>query len=707
MDWSNRTPATLVLVCLGCNVLGAEDDPRVLSARDTLRINQVGSPTLSPDGEWVLYTLRSRDMESDDLKATTQIWRVRIDGSNNHQLTRGTEGARSPAWSPHGKMIGFLASRGEGRGEEKPKAQVYFMYAGGGEAWQVTDHETSVSYFSLSSDGKSLAFQAEDALSKEEKAKKEKKDDTEVVDEKHQMTHLWIQDRESKEERRLTEGDFSVIAAEWSPDSRRIAFVTRPSPKANDNWNSDIWVVAVKSGEKRKLYDNPGSDSSPRWSPDGTTIAFSANSRPRAYALHQKLYLVPSKGGEPRVLLQDFDNNFGTPIWARDDQSILWGAGEKTASVLYSVDLGTEVVEKLATPRGRNSAWELSKNGKRWVWVHTGSTRPGEVYTADRQFQNITKLTDANAWTGEEKVQWGAVETVSWKNSSGQTIEGVLTYPVNYRESQTYPFILNPHGGPTGAVLEAFSSTNQFFSGNGYFVLQPNFRGSTNYGQDFVNANYRNWGVTDYDDSMTGVDYAIEQGWGDPERLICYGWSYGGYMSFWISTRTNRFKVVSPGAGLSNLYSMYSTTDIPDYLASFFGRPWDVEDIYRKHSPIRHVKKVESAILIMHGAEDVRVPPEQAVEFYQALKDLGKDVTFVRFPREGHGIQEPRHAMDRLRRYAYFFGKYVSKPPISEKAWEEELENQENSESSLDETGHSGRLADRGIFEVIQQRSWF
>ena len=175
------------------------------------------------------------------------------------------------------------------------------------------------------------------------------------------------------------------------------------------------------------------------------------------------------------------------------------------------------------------------------------------------------------------------------------------------------------------------------------------------------------FGLWGYDDVMTGVDHAIAEGWADPDRLICYGWSYGGYMSFWMSTQTDRFKAISPGAGLTNLYSMYSTNDIQDYLASFFGRPWTDEDRYLAHSPIRHVGNVTSPMLILHGSEDTRVPVEQSVEFYQALKDLGKEATFVRYPREGHGFSEPRHQMDRLRRYAEFFGEHVDNPPISER----------------------------------------
>ena len=327
-----------------------------------------------------------------------------------------------------------------------------------------------------------------------------------------------------------------------------------------------------------------------------------------------------------------------------------------------------------ATPAGGNSAFDVSPDGTRLVWVHASSEWPDEIVTATvAQPGQPLRLSDANPWLRDESVSIAEVRKVTWRNSEGQEIEGVLTLPVGYEKGRRYPFILNPHGGPSGAVTTAFSSTNQLFAGNGFAVLQPNFRGSSNYGQEFLNANRMEWGVRDYDDCMTGVDWAIAEGIADPERMIAYGWSYGGYMSFWISTQTDRFRLVSPGAGLSNLTSMYSTTDISNYLGWFFGTPWDNPEVYDRLSPIRHAKNVKSRVLIMTGEKDERVPPEQSIEFYRALVDLDKEAELVIFPREGHGIREPYHAMDRLRRYLYAFGEAVGAPPVSERAWEAAL----------------------------------
>ena len=642
----------------------AQDLPRVLSARDTIRINEVGSPTLSPDGNWVLYTVRARDMDDDDLEALTHIWRARLDGTDNRQLTRGPHSATSPAWSPDRSHIAFLAARGDGPDESR---QVYLMRADGGEAWQATAHDEAISSFLFSPDGAKLLLTSRDALPADEKKRRDAGDDAEVVDGLYRMTHLWVHDLETEATTRLTEGDMSVANPDWAPDSSRVVFEMRPNPTHNDRWRSDIWVANVATGETRRLHENGGSDTGPRWSPDGRTIAFAGNPDASSNTMYNKLYLVPASGGDARILLEEEDRDFSTPIWSPDGRRIFWVTGVGTSTGLFSVSIESGGVASDAAPGGRNSQWELSNDGTRWIWVHTSPDWPSEIYTAMRTGGEPVRLTDANAWLREEDVQLGVVETVRWENSDGQIVEGVLTRPVGYEEGRAYPFIVNPHGGPTGASLEAFNSSAQFFAGNGYVVLQPNFRGSTNYGQAFVNANIDNWGIADYDDVMTGVEHAVAEGLADPDRLICYGWSYGGYMSAWVATQTDRFKAISPGAGLTNLYSMYSTNDIQDYLASFFGgTPWVETDNYRDHSPMTYVANVTTPVLLLHGGSDTRVPPEQSVEFYKALKDLGKDVTFVRFPREGHGLAEPRHLMDRLRRYAEYFGEHVDNPPISE-----------------------------------------
>jgi dipeptidyl aminopeptidase/acylaminoacyl peptidase len=652
--------------------------PRLMTVKDTQSFVNVGSPAISPDDKWVLYTQAVRDWNDAQLRTRTHIWRVRMDGTGARQLTFGEANTTSPAWFPDGSKIAFLSSRPTGTAApaapatpaptgaaegDGPSNQVFFMYTDGGEAWAATKHEGGVSSFSISPDGKKLLFLAQEPLTPEDRRRRRERDDAVVVDETFRWTHVWFLDIESGKEKRISEGKFVASDPQWSPDSQSIAFVTRPTTKVDDSAWADVWLTDLE-GRARKFYDNAGPDTSPRWSPDGRTLAIASKRQAGNTQWYDKLHLFPVAGGAPKVLLQNFDLDLGTPTWSADGKTVYWSTGQGTRTALFGVDVVTGELTTTRPPvTGVSGAYELSNDNTTWVYTHSTGTQPSDLWAARREgngYAAPVRLTNSNPWIDKDQVQLGKVETIKWMNSDGGTVEGVLTRPVGFTPGTRYPLIVNPHGGPSGASTEGFSSINQVLAANGFLVLQPNFRGSTNYGQKFLNANQNTWGITDYDDIMKGVDYAIAQGWADPNRLIAYGWSYGGYMTFWMSTQTDRFKLISPGAGLTNLYSMYSTTDIPAYLGWFFGTPWENQAIYQKLSPIQHVKNVKSKMLIMHGANDARVPPTQADEFYKALKDLGKDVTYVRYPRQGHGITETRLAMDRLRRYVCAFTDAVS-----------------------------------------------
>jgi dipeptidyl aminopeptidase/acylaminoacyl peptidase len=641
--------------------------PRLMTVRDTQSMVSVGGPAISPDNQWVLYTRGVRDWDDAQLRSRTHIWRVKIDGTSPRQLTFGDANTTSPAWFPDGTRIAFLSSRGPApaagqapapAGGEGGGNQIFLMYTDGGEAWPLTKHDGGVSSFSLSPDGKSILFLAQDPLSADDRRRQRERDDAVVVDETFRWTHIWVADVETGKTKRVTQGQFVVSDPQWAPDAKSIAYVSRPNTKIDDGAWSDVWVTDL-DGKTRKFFENAGPDTSPRWSPDGRTLAIASKPQSGNTQWYDKLYLFPAAGGAPRVLLQTFDLDFTGPIWSPDGRIVFWSTGQGTKTNLFGVDIATgELTTTRAPMSGVTGGYQLSRDGTTWVFTRNAGTESNDLYAVRRSGDGFTppvRLTQVNPWIAAERVQLGAVETIRWSNSDGGTIEGVLTRPVGYTAGTRYPLVVNPHGGPSGANMENFSSMNQVLAANGFLVLQVNFRGSTNYGQKHLNANRNTWGITDYDDIMKGVDYVIAQGWADPNRMVAYGWSYGGYMTFWMSTQTDRFKLISPGAGLTNLYSMYSTTDIPAYLGWFFGTPWENEEIYRKLSPIRFAKNVKSKILIMHGASDVRVPPTQADEFYKALKDLGKDVTYVRYPRQGHGITETRLAMDRDRRYVCAF----------------------------------------------------
>ncbi|HLR07498.1 MAG TPA: S9 family peptidase, partial [Pyrinomonadaceae bacterium] len=305
---------------------------------------------------------------------------------------------------------------------------------------------------------------------------------------------------------------------------------------------------------------------------------------------------------------------------------------------------------------------------KTFVGTMSAAKQPTELYTSSTDFSSLKPLTDHYSWLKDYEL--ANTEIVKWKSKDGTEIEGLLTKPVGYEPGKKVPLLLNPHGGPTGASLNNFNGTVQVLAANGFAVLQPNFRGSTGKGLAFAQANKNTWGKGDYEDCMSGVDTMIANGIADPDRLGAFGWSYGGYMTFWILTQTDRFKAVSPGAGLTNIYSMYSQTDIHRYLNWFYTdkAPWENQELYWDRSPMKYVNNVKTPTMIMHGQVDTRVPIAQAQEFYQALVERKVPVEFVVYPRENHGFTEPRHQMDRVRRYVRFFAKYLNAPVMTEPA---------------------------------------
>jgi dipeptidyl aminopeptidase/acylaminoacyl peptidase len=336
--------------------------------------------------------------------------------------------------------------------------------------------------------------------------------------------------------------------------------------------------------------------------------------------------------------------------------------GVRTARDVFAYNLETVQYSRVSTGAAISSL-TLSADGRRSAFIYESAAAPGDVYVSDAPFQESRRLTETNPQVND--LALGETEVMTWKSTDGLEVEGVLLKPVGFDPAKKYPLMVVVHGGPTGAFTNSFRVSygdgGQFWAGQGWAVLYPNPRGSTNYGEKFMRGNIPDWGGGDYRDLMSGVDAVIARGIADPEKLAVQGWSYGGYMTAWIVSQTDRFKAAMMGAGLSNLPSMYNTTDIPAYLGGFFkGYPSKATlALFNERSGITNVDRVTTPLLILHGGNDERVPIGQPMEFYRALKDRGKTVELVFYPREGHGLQEYYHQLDRLKRQYEWITKYT------------------------------------------------
>jgi dipeptidyl aminopeptidase/acylaminoacyl peptidase len=637
---------------------------RPVSIDDIMSMKAVGSPAVSPDGTQVVYTVRGWEAERERMESRTHLWKVAIAGGTARQITFGERGETQPQWSPDGRYISFVSARGPVTGDETPRGQIHIMRSDGGEAWKLTDATEGIASYSWAPDSTRIAFVTTVSRSKDDEAAIRRRDDERVFEGDFRHQHLWTIDVTSKVATQVTTGTASTITGNlsWSPDSRRVVFSAKPTTMLRD-YRSDIYIADIAGGTAEKISTNIGPDVQPQWSPDGASIAWLSEpttAKPigdgtiPSYLGHGHLviYSVASKTAKD-VWSREFDVDAGAPNWTADSNRIIFTAGKRAYSEAFSFDVATGRYTQLSRQKTLQYG-SRSKDDKVVVVTLDSPESAGEVYATDLTFTSFRKLTDTNPQTTNFAL--GQTEVITWKSTDGTDVEGVLLKPVGFEPGKRYPLLVVAHGGPSGAFLNNYRvgglEGGQLWAGHGWAVLYPNPRGSTNYGEKFLQANINDWGGGDYRDIMTGVDAVVARGIADPERLAHIGWSYGGYMTAWVITQTNRFKAAMVGAGLTNMTSMYGTNDIPNVLVTYFGGipNKDTQALYNARSAMSFIDNVTTPTLILHGANDERVPTGQAYELFRGLKDRGKITELVFYPREGHGISEYYHQKDRLTR---------------------------------------------------------
>jgi len=644
---------------------------RPFTFEDVMGVRQVTDPQLSPDGKWVAYVVSAADMKENAVDG--DIWLVPAAGGRPVRLTTSKKNDTQPRWSPDGRQIAFVSTRAD-------KPQLFVISPFGGEAEQLTESKGGVTGFQWAPDGRRIAYVARRDLTPDEERREKEKDDAIVVDQNHKLSRLWVVDVETRAARELAAGDYQVSDPQWSPDGTRLAFVANPTPKADDGSVSDVWVVdaspaltvhrdsapadsVAAAPRARKLVENEGPDQSPRWSPDGRQIAFLMRRGEAGRLGLLRLAVVPATGGAPRLVAPAFDYAATSPVWSGDGTTLYFTAPVRTGAQLFAADVARGRVRQLSRVTGVMSAASVSRDGRLAAFTMGDVQHPNDVHVAAlRGAWRPVKLTDHNPQVRE--LALGRSEVVRWKSGDGLEVEGVVVYPVDYAPGRRYPTVAFIHGGPAGVWTSGFpASWGNFahvWASKGWVSFFPNPRGSVAYGEKFLLANVRDWGKGDYEDIQSGLDTLVARGVADSARLAQSGWSYGGYMTAWTITQTRRFKAAMVGAGLTNMYSMYSTNDIPSALDGYFGaEPWDDEEAYRRASAMTFIKQARTPTLIQHGLADLRVPVGQAQELYAGLTRNDVPAELVLYPREPHGLQEPRHQLDKMRREYAWFARYV------------------------------------------------
>ena len=689
---------------------------RPMTFLDVQHLRTIGAEVPSPDGQWLLYTLSAVDWKEARRQSDIHVVSLAEGVSSSRQLTFTKEkNETSPQWARDGRFFAFLSNR-DAPESAASRNQLYVMRIDGGEARRVTDTKEGVADFAFSKDGRWIAFKsgksgeeqlyrldakaldtaaeqltkhptgidtwrwapdstriyftAPDTADPDEKARREKKFTVNIRNAETPLASLWTLDLDPHKTKRLTEdASFSVGTFTISDDGKWIAFQGGSPKRYERNVTAaglygDLYLLDASNAKIERLTNNVEvGEGRVSFSPDSRWIAFSAPDDLEKYSMtNGRVYLraVGDRGKPFRKLGGSFDGDVSVGFWSPDGRTIYFNEGWKATNQFFALDVAKNTVRPLTSEQASLSVQRDEDSGVLLITYADGTT-PSTIYTVPAVDQAANRsswrqLTDANPQV--RNFALGEQEEITWKSKDGTMVGGVLVKPAGFKKGTRYPLIVAIHGGPASADVLGFNGgyNSQVYAGDGYVVLRPNYRGSTNYGQKHKTDIVGNYFPPGYDDIMAGVDHLIAEGIADPDRMGALGWSAGGHWSNWILVQTDRFKALSSGAGTSNWISMYAQSDVQRNRQFYLGNklPYDDFDAYWTQSPLKYIKNAKTPTMIHVVEGDPRVPSPQSVELHMALKQLGVPTELFIYPGSTHGIPDPRNQLVKA---------------VSEKAW--------------------------------------
>ncbi|MBL8267274.1 alpha/beta hydrolase family protein [Steroidobacter sp.] len=647
------------LLVVGPSVLHAAES-RLLAVDNFAEALQVDDPQLSPDGEWVAYSVGNIDLPAD--RGNRSLWMVSWNGTQQIRLTHGTDAASSPRWSPDGRYLSFLSSRsGPAAGR-----QIWVIDRRGGEARQLTALSGQIGDYVWSPDSSRLAV----VMKKNEPAAGDPalrpivierylfKSDNEGYLTGRERRRIYLYDLASGRSEPLTAQDnVEEDDPTWSHDGTQIAFSSNRAADPDRTQNTDIYVAKAEAGSvPRRLTSFEGPDTQPNWSPDGRDIAYLQGS-PLDYSGYNmdRLAVVSTDGGTPRLLTTKLDREIGDPRFAADGRFIDFLVQDDQS--VYPARVSKEGGDIQRTVPGALVVGKYTRAGDRVAMlVATDNTLP-EIHAFESG--RLRKLTAHNdAWLA--RVRLGATEEIKFKAADGVEVHGLLVKPPGYEAGKKYPTLFRLHGGPHGQDTRSFSFERQLFAAQGYVVVTINYRGSSGRGEKFGQAIFRNWGSKDVTDVLSGADHVVRLGVADPARLGIGGWSYGGILTNFVIAHDTRFKAAISGAGFGNDLALYG---VNQYIFKFereIGRPWETTTVAMKYSyPFFNADRIRTPTLFLCGEKDFNVPLVGSEQMYQALRSLEVPTQLVIYPNEHHGISRPSFVRDRYQRYLDWYRSHL------------------------------------------------